>query len=73
VVKRSDQDLWVNEEMNQFIIDAVTLDQLNLRSGDELIVGQEKQTNWYTTLRTYAIIPGLILSLAALGRLFHII
>ncbi|MEO8295141.1 MAG: SLBB domain-containing protein [Gemmatimonadota bacterium] len=73
VVKRSNEELWGKEEMNQFIIDAVTLDQLNLRSGDELIVGQMAQTNWYTTLRTYAIIPGLILSLAALGKLFHII
>lgn len=73
VVKRSNEELWGEDDMYKSIIDAVTLDQLNLRSGDELIVGQEKPTNWYTTLRTYATIPALILSLAALAKLFGII
>lgn len=73
VVKRGDEELWGEEEMFKAIQEAVTLDQLNLRSGDELIVGQKEQTNWFTTLRTYALIPGLILSLAALGRLFGVI
>jgi len=73
VIKRGDEELWGTEEMSQAITGAVTLDQLNLRSGDELIVGQTTTTNWFTTLRTYALIPGLILSLAALARLFGII
>jgi protein involved in polysaccharide export with SLBB domain len=73
VIKRDDEELWGTEEMSQAITAAVTLDQLNLRSGDELIVGQTQTTDWFHTLRTYAIIPGLILSLAALGRLFGII
>lgn len=73
VIKRAEEELWGEEEMSRAITAAVTLDQLNLRSGDELVVGQEKQTNWLTTLRTYALIPGLILSLAALGKLFGII
>ncbi len=73
VIKRSNEELWGEEEMSRAITAAVTLDQLNLRSGDELVVGQKATTDWFHTLRTYAIIPGLILSLAALGRLFHII
>jgi protein involved in polysaccharide export with SLBB domain len=73
VIKRANEELWGEEEMSQATTAAVTLDQLNLRSGDELIVGQKNPTNWLTTLRTYALIPGLILSLAALGRLFGII
>lgn len=73
VIKRQDEELWGEEEMSQAITAAVTLDQLNLRSGDELVVGTKATTNWFTTLKTYALIPGLILSLAALGRLFGII
>jgi protein involved in polysaccharide export with SLBB domain len=73
VIKRSNEELWGEEEMSRAITAAVTLDQLNLRSGDELAVGQKSTTNWFTTLRTYALIPGLILSLAALARLFGII
>ncbi|MEO8199304.1 MAG: SLBB domain-containing protein [Gemmatimonadota bacterium] len=73
VVKRSNEEIWGEEDMYKSIIDAVTLDQLNLRSGDELIIGQKTTTNWLTNLRTYALIPGLILSLAALGKLLGII
>jgi len=73
VIKRADEELWGTKEMSQAITAAVTLDQLNLRSGDELIVGQTTAKNWFTTLRTYALIPGLIISLAALGRLLGII
>lgn len=73
VIKRAEEELWSEEEMARAITAATTLDQLNLRSGDELIVGQKTTINWFTKLRTYAIIPGLILSLAGLGRLFGII
>jgi protein involved in polysaccharide export with SLBB domain len=72
-IQRDNEELWGEEEMARAITAAVTLDQLNLRSGDVLVIGQEKQTNWLTTLRTYALIPGLILSLAGLARLFGII
>ncbi len=73
VIRRGDEELWGPEEMAPAITAAVTLDQLNLRSGDELVVGEQSKTDWFQTLRTYAIIPGLILSLVALGRLFGII
>lgn len=73
VIRRGTEELWGEEEVAKAITAGLTLDQMNLRAGDELIVGQEKQTNWTQTLRTYALIPGLILSLAALARLFGII
>ncbi|MGE0352474.1 MAG: SLBB domain-containing protein [Gemmatimonadales bacterium] len=73
VIRRGDTELWPKKDVAEAITQGVTLDQLNVRSGDELAVGQQKQTNWLTTLRTFAIIPGLIISLAALGRLLGII
>jgi hypothetical protein len=73
VIRRGTEVLWGEEEVAAAITAGTTLDQLNLRAGDELIIGMEKQKDLFTTLRTYALIPGLILSLAALGRLFGII
>jgi hypothetical protein len=73
VIKRGDEVLWDEEDVSAAITAGTTLDQLNLRAGDELIIGMEKKSDLFTTLRTYALIPGLILSLAALGRLFGII
>jgi protein involved in polysaccharide export with SLBB domain len=73
VIRRGQEELWGEEEVAKAITAGLTLDQLNLRAGDELVVGQETQRNWTQTLRTYALIPGLILSLAALGKLFGII
>jgi protein involved in polysaccharide export with SLBB domain len=73
VIKRGQEELWGEEEVAAAITAGTTLDQLNLRAGDELVVGQKSNTNWFQTIRTYALIPGLILSLAALGRLFGII
>lgn len=73
VVMRGTEELWGEEDVAVFITNATTLDQMNLRAGDELVIGQKKQTNWFTTLRTYMLIPALILSLASLGRLLGII
>ena len=73
VIRRGTEELWGEEEVMAAITAGTTLDQLNLRAGDELVIGMEKQSNLFTTLRTYALIPGLILSLAALGKLFGVI
>ncbi len=73
VIRRGTEELWGEEEVAAAITAGTTLDQLNLRAGDELVIGQKSTTNWFTTLRTYALIPSLILSLVALGRLFGII
>jgi hypothetical protein len=73
VIRRGTEVLWDEEDVSAAITAGTTLDQLNLRAGDELVIGMEKKSDLFTTLRTYALIPGLILSLAALGRLFGII
>jgi hypothetical protein len=73
VIRRGTEELWGEEEVAAAITAGTTLDQLNLRAGDELIIGMEQKKDLFQTLRTYALIPGLILSLAALGKLFGII
>ena len=61
------------EEVAAAIRDGLTLDQLNLRAGDELVVGEETNRHWFQTMRTFMLIPGLILSLAGVLRLAGII
>lgn len=54
------------------VTDGVNLDQLNLRAGDVIEVGQKSKSDLFTTLRTIAIIPALIVSTYGLGKLFGI-
>lgn len=71
-VRRAGIEILDGETFAKAITDGRTLDQLNLRAGDEIEVGIKSNTNWLTTLRTFAAIPALILSTYALGKLFGI-
>jgi hypothetical protein len=68
-IRRGGEEIWEGKEISRAIEAAKTPDQLNLRPGDEFEVGETPPKNWLQTLRTFAIIPGLILSFVALGRL----
>ncbi len=71
-IMRGDDEVVDGETFSKAIVDGVSLDQLNLRAGDVIEVGEVSKTNWFSTLRTYAIIPGLIISTYGVGRLFGI-
>jgi protein involved in polysaccharide export with SLBB domain len=73
VIRRSNEELWGEEEVANAIRDGLTLDQLNLRAGDELVVGQAVNRDWFRTIRTYMLIPGVILSFVGLLRLAGIL
>lgn len=68
-IRRGGEEIWEGKEISRAIQEAKTPDQLNLRPGDEFEVGETPPKNWLQTLRTFAIIPGLILSFYGLGRL----
>lgn len=71
-VMRGEEEIIPGDVFVKAINDGRTLDDLNLRAGDEIVVGQKSKTDWFTKLRTYAIIPGLIVSTYGLGKLFGI-
>ncbi len=54
------------------VTEGVNLDQLNLRAGDVIEVGEKSKSDLFTTLRTIAIVPALIISTYGLGKLFGI-
>lgn len=71
-VRRGGIDIIDGETIAKAITEGRTLDQLNLRAGDEVEIGTKSKTNWLSTLRTFAAIPALIFSTYALGKLFGI-
>jgi protein involved in polysaccharide export with SLBB domain len=71
-VLRGDEVIIDGEAFTKAVTDGVNLDQLNLRAGDVIEVGTKSKKDWFTTLRTFAVIPALILSTYGLGRLFGI-
>jgi len=71
-VRRNGIDIIDGETIAKAITEGRTLDQLNLRAGDEIEIGAKSTTNWLTKLRTFAAVPALILSTYALGKLFGI-
>lgn len=68
-IKRNEERIVDGEMFQTAINDGRSLDQLNLRAGDVIDVGQRRQRSVLQTIQTVAIIPGLILSIYGIGRL----
>lgn len=71
-ILRGEEEIMDGDAFNKAVTDGVSLDQLNLRAGDVLQVGQKSTKDWFTTLRTFAVIPALIISTYGVGKLFGI-
>lgn len=71
-ILRGDDELMDGETFAKSVADGVSLDQLNLRAGDVIEVGTQNNKDWFTTLRTFAVIPALIISTYGVGKLFGI-
>ncbi len=68
-IERNGQDVLTKESFRQAVIEGRTLDQLNLRAGDEVIVGGKRNMNPQggTFLRTILPLVGAITSLTYLA------
>jgi hypothetical protein len=71
-ILRGDEELMDGETFAKAVTEGVSLDQLNLRAGDVIEVGSLDTKDWFTTLRTFAVIPALIISTYGVGKLFGI-
>ena len=71
-IMRGDDEIMDGDTFSKAVTDGRSLDELNLRAGDVIEVGQKSNKDWFTTLRTFAIIPALILSTYGVGKLFGI-
>lgn len=71
-ILRGEEEMMDGEAFAKAVTEGVSLDHLNLRAGDVIEVGAVSNKDWFTKLRTFAIIPGLIISTYGLGKLFGI-
>jgi protein involved in polysaccharide export with SLBB domain len=69
VVHRGEDKILEKEDFAKALSDGRSLDQLNLRAGDQIEVGVKPVRSTYATVSTIAIIPGLILSIYGIGKL----
>jgi hypothetical protein len=68
VVRRSGTELLEGKEVQTALTAGRTLDQLNIRAGDEIVVGQKSGLNWSTALQGLGIALGLVGTIVALGN-----
>jgi protein involved in polysaccharide export with SLBB domain len=69
-IKRGTDRIWEAEALQKALADGRTLDQMQLRSGDELNVPSASAGRSANVLRAVTIVPGLILAITGLLRLF---
>lgn len=68
IVRRNALPVVDRDQMRQAFADGTTIDQLNLHSGDELVVG-DKSSGIKGVLQTAGLISGIAFGLVALSRL----
>ena len=60
VVKRAQREIWSEKAVQAAVTSGKTLDQLNLRAGDELLVGERSRRNWLTAVQAAGAVVGLV-------------
>jgi hypothetical protein len=68
VVRRRSQEVLSKSAVRDAMVAGVTLDQLGLDAGDELVVGAKSERNWMSIVQILTVISGLALTLHASRR-----
>lgn len=66
-VRRAGDELVAPADASRALAAGTTLDQLDMRGGDEFVVGRRRQTNWSQVLSAAAVVGGLVATLVALA------
>lgn len=69
-VRRGATDIWPSDVLQEAMRRGLTLDQLNLQAGDELVVDPRKRAGGTSVLTVAAAISGLASSVYFLSRIF---
>ena len=69
-IERSGDRLWEGDALRQAITDGRTLDEMNLRAGDQVIVPSQSRTSSYELVRTAGILLGIPLTIYSLTKVF---
>jgi hypothetical protein len=68
VVRRNAAEVLAPRLLSQALSRGATLDQLDVRAGDELFVGQRHRWNWQATLQSGVAVVGVLISYQLLHR-----
>jgi protein involved in polysaccharide export with SLBB domain len=67
-LKRGDQVIYSSQLLGQEVAKGATLDQLNIRPGDQILIGERHKTNWALVASIVGITAGLISTAVVLTR-----
>ena len=67
-LRRGTERLIAPQGVQVALADGISLDDLHLRSGDELNVPQKRNTNWTTVMQAAAVVTGLVSVAFTLSR-----
>ena len=66
-LRRADDELYSAKHVRTALSEGMSLDLLNLRSGDEFFVGERRQMKWGSLLQVASILTGIIALIGQLG------
>lgn len=68
VVRRGDRELWSSGRLRAAVQAGNTLEELDLRSGDEIVVGEARRRSWPAVVSTLAALGGLAVALVSIAQ-----
>ncbi len=68
VIRRGVNEVWSKKDVRVAMSQGMTLDQLNLRAGDEVVVGERRRRGLGSTAQVLATITGLAVAIVGLSR-----
>ncbi len=69
-IERAGQRLWEGDILRQAITDGRTLDEMNLRAGDQFIVPAGARGSTYEVARTIGVLLSIPITIYTLTRIF---
>jgi protein involved in polysaccharide export with SLBB domain len=67
-VRRGSREVWTPDRIHAAITRGTTLDQLNLRAGDELVIGEKKRRGFGSVLQIVTALSAVAVGLVSLSR-----
>lgn len=70
VVRRGSNEVWTRKRLHAAILNGLTVEQLDLRPGDEIVVGERIRRDWGDIVRNTAYVAAVVASVWAGSRVF---
>jgi protein involved in polysaccharide export with SLBB domain len=68
VIKRDNEDRFSDKTVQRALASGLTLDQLGVRAGDQIVIAEKGKTDWVDVLRVGAILASVTIGVIALTR-----